>query len=257
MDSNFRFRASSDYAGVGVSRSTWAVLTLRRHDPDWNATKRRRDSTTYTPGPVSLYQHIERCIFGRSPNLPGGRAIVFEAVPCERHNGHRGPPCVRLVGRRHRRPAWRPRHRGQACSASAAASRAALSSASWATLASREALSSAVRASRATLTAWRAACRATNAGSFTPDLARNFSSSAFFAFAAALSRSSKLVPLRLRISLRLCEDPSDGSGCGGKTTLGDDATLAGEEHRRPLHEPARQRVNLPTRVIATKFRICH
>jgi hypothetical protein len=30
MDSNFRFRASSDYAGVGVLRSTWAVLTLRR-----------------------------------------------------------------------------------------------------------------------------------------------------------------------------------------------------------------------------------
>jgi hypothetical protein len=26
MDSNFRFRASSDYAGVGVLRSTWAVL---------------------------------------------------------------------------------------------------------------------------------------------------------------------------------------------------------------------------------------
>jgi hypothetical protein len=25
MDSNFRFRASSDYAGVGVLRSTWAV----------------------------------------------------------------------------------------------------------------------------------------------------------------------------------------------------------------------------------------
>ena len=44
MDSNFRFRASSDYAGLGVLRSTWAVLTLRRHDPDWNATKRRRDS---------------------------------------------------------------------------------------------------------------------------------------------------------------------------------------------------------------------
>jgi hypothetical protein len=44
MDSNFRFRASSDYAGVGVLRSTWAVLTLRRRDPDWNATKRRRDS---------------------------------------------------------------------------------------------------------------------------------------------------------------------------------------------------------------------
>ena len=36
--------ASSDYAGVGVLRSTWAVLTLRRRDPDWNATKRRRDS---------------------------------------------------------------------------------------------------------------------------------------------------------------------------------------------------------------------
>src|SRR6202022_2124188 len=33
--------ASSDYAGVGVLRSTWAVLTLRRRDPDWNATKRR------------------------------------------------------------------------------------------------------------------------------------------------------------------------------------------------------------------------
>ena len=44
MDSNFRFRASSDYAGVGVLRSTWAVLTLRRRDPDWNATKRRRGS---------------------------------------------------------------------------------------------------------------------------------------------------------------------------------------------------------------------
>src|ERR1700731_311121 len=40
----FRFRASSDYAGVGVLRSTWAVLTLRRRDPDWNATMRRRDS---------------------------------------------------------------------------------------------------------------------------------------------------------------------------------------------------------------------
>src|ERR1700726_1905205 len=39
----FRFRASSDYAGVGVLRSTWAVLKLRRRDPDWNATKRRRD----------------------------------------------------------------------------------------------------------------------------------------------------------------------------------------------------------------------
>jgi hypothetical protein len=25
MDSNFRFRASSDYAGVGVLRLTWAV----------------------------------------------------------------------------------------------------------------------------------------------------------------------------------------------------------------------------------------
>jgi hypothetical protein len=36
--------ASSDYAGVGVLRSTWAVLTLRRRDPDWNATKRRRGS---------------------------------------------------------------------------------------------------------------------------------------------------------------------------------------------------------------------
>src|ERR1700732_1717424 len=36
--------ASSDYAGVGVLRSTWAVLTLRRRDPDWNATMRRRDS---------------------------------------------------------------------------------------------------------------------------------------------------------------------------------------------------------------------
>ena len=36
--------ASSAYTGVGVLRSTWAVLTLRRRDPDWNATKRRRDS---------------------------------------------------------------------------------------------------------------------------------------------------------------------------------------------------------------------
>ena len=44
MDSNFRFRASSDSAGVGVLRSTWAVLTLRRRGPDWNATKRRQDS---------------------------------------------------------------------------------------------------------------------------------------------------------------------------------------------------------------------
>jgi hypothetical protein len=39
--------------------------------------------------------------------------IIFEAAPCERHSGHRGPPCVRLAGRRHRRPAWRPRHRWQ------------------------------------------------------------------------------------------------------------------------------------------------
>ena len=39
------------------------------------------------------------------------------------------------------------------------------------------------RASRATLIAWRAACRSANAGSFVPDLALNFSSSAFFAFA--------------------------------------------------------------------------
>ena len=32
------------HAGVGVLRSTWAVLTLRRRGPDWNVTKRRRDS---------------------------------------------------------------------------------------------------------------------------------------------------------------------------------------------------------------------
>ena len=44
MDSNFRFPASSHSAGVGVLRSASAVLPLRRRDPDWNATKRRRDS---------------------------------------------------------------------------------------------------------------------------------------------------------------------------------------------------------------------
>ena len=43
MDSNFRFRASSDYAGVGVALHLGS-LTLRRRGPDWNATKRRRDS---------------------------------------------------------------------------------------------------------------------------------------------------------------------------------------------------------------------
>jgi hypothetical protein len=52
-------------------------------------------------------------------------------------------------------------------------------------------LRSAVRASRATLTACRAACRSANAGSFAPDLARNFSSYAFFA-RICVSRSSKL-----------------------------------------------------------------
>jgi hypothetical protein len=35
---------------------------------------------------------------------------------------------------------------------------------------------------------------------FVPDLVRNFSSSVFFAFAAAFSRSSRLVPLKLLIS---------------------------------------------------------
>jgi len=43
MDSNFRFRASSDYAGVGVALHLGS-LTLRRRGPNWNATKRRRDS---------------------------------------------------------------------------------------------------------------------------------------------------------------------------------------------------------------------
>ena len=43
MDSNFRFRASSDYAGVGVALHLGS-LKLRRRGPNWNATKRRRDS---------------------------------------------------------------------------------------------------------------------------------------------------------------------------------------------------------------------
>ena len=43
MDSNFRFRAISDYAGVGVALHLGS-LTLRRRGPNWNATKRRRDS---------------------------------------------------------------------------------------------------------------------------------------------------------------------------------------------------------------------
>ena len=43
MDSNFRFRASTDYAGVGVALHLGS-LTLRRRGPNWNATKRRRDS---------------------------------------------------------------------------------------------------------------------------------------------------------------------------------------------------------------------
>jgi len=70
-------------------------------------------------------------------------------------------------------------------------------------------------------------------------------------------RSSKLVPFRLRISPHLCEDPSDGSGYGGKTTLGDDATLAGKEHRRPLHEPARPKGRSFDKSDRNKFRICH
>ena len=37
MDSNFRFRASSDYAGVGVALHLGS-LTLRRRGPNWNAT---------------------------------------------------------------------------------------------------------------------------------------------------------------------------------------------------------------------------
>src|ERR1700736_4546269 len=123
--------------------------------------------------------------------------------------------------------------------------------------ASRAACSASAAASRATSIAWRAACRSANAGSFTPDLVRNFSSSAFFAFAAALSRSSTLAPFRLRISPHLCEDPSDGSGYGGKTTLGDDATLAGKEHRRPLHEPARPKGRSFDKSDRNKFRICH
>jgi hypothetical protein len=39
----FWFRASSDYAGVGVALHLGS-LTLRRRGPNWNATKRRRDS---------------------------------------------------------------------------------------------------------------------------------------------------------------------------------------------------------------------
>ena len=70
MDSNFRFRASSDYAGVGVLRSTWAVLTLRRRDPDWNATKRRRDSERRETDPARPAQ-------GSARALPRPEKMIF------------------------------------------------------------------------------------------------------------------------------------------------------------------------------------
>src|ERR1700756_5757526 len=64
------------------------------------------------------------------------------------------------------------------------------------------ALRSAIRASRATLTASRALRRSTAAGLSASDLARAARSSwAFFASAAALSRSVKLVFLELFISV--------------------------------------------------------
>jgi hypothetical protein len=64
------------------------------------------------------------------------------------------------------------------------------------------ALRSAIRASRATLTASRAARRSTAAGLSSADLALAARSSwAFFAYAAALKRSAKLVFLDLFISV--------------------------------------------------------
>src|SRR6516225_4152947 len=130
-----------------------------------------------------------------------------------------------------------------ASSASAAASRAAFSPASRASRTSRDALRSAMRASRARLIACRAACRSAIAGSFVPDLARKFSSSAFFALAAALSRSSKFVLLELSISLHLMRGSVGQLRRCQKTALRDDMTLAGQEGR----------VGHPDRTVAEPF----
>jgi hypothetical protein len=78
MDSNFRFRASSDYAGVGVLGSTWAVLTLRRRDPDWNATKRRRDSERRETDPARMSSASgTRPAQGSARALPRPEKMIF------------------------------------------------------------------------------------------------------------------------------------------------------------------------------------
>ena len=80
MDSNFRFRANSDYAGVGVLRSTWAVLTLRRRDPDWNATKRRRDSERRAQGPFAP-RTLLRFIASTDPSAALSSSADFPGLP--------------------------------------------------------------------------------------------------------------------------------------------------------------------------------
>jgi len=158
---------------------------------------RRPLSQGYPVKQRSLDQHIECRIAGRTAHFLAARVIFFETVLASGMAGVAGRVALGLQGD------VIGRLPGAASSASAAASRAAFSPASRASRTTRDALRSAMRASRARLIACRAACRSAIAGSFVPDLARKFSSSAFFALAAALSRSSKFVLLELSISLHL------------------------------------------------------
>ena len=152
-----------------------------------------------------------------------GRAVIFAGGLCGRRSGRRGRPCARLRGLRCRPPAGRCRRRGppaqlrlQHCELPAPLplrrrGRLSLRPFGQCRPAGQRCARHA-RATRAAPTACRAACRSAKAGSFAPDRARNFSSSAFFAFAAAFSRSSKPVFLELSIPLHRIRDPAASAG---------------------------------------------
>ena len=150
---------------------------------------RRPLSQGYPVKPRSLDQHIECRIAGRTAHFLAARVIFFETVLASGMAGVAGRVALGLQGD------VIGRLPGAASSASAAASRAAFSPASRASRTTRDALRSAMRASRARLIACRAACRSAIAGSFVPDLARKFSSSAFFALAGCAQSVVKIRPL--------------------------------------------------------------
>src|ERR1700719_1444864 len=76
-------------------RSTWAVLTLRRRDPDWNATMRRRDSErrASTAASVELGGSTEADFCAES-----GIAYGDDQWSRSRRRGRRSPTSLYLPG---------------------------------------------------------------------------------------------------------------------------------------------------------------